>query len=80
MGVLKNFKADMTQAINELTGGNNMREKRIADVLWNVLCEILRTADFEDEEQYNCWLRTEIGMTDEEIQQFKTEGIVPDYY
>lgn len=41
----------------------------------NLLVESLREAMFDSEESYECWLKTEIGLTDEMIAELKESDL-----
>lgn len=41
----------------------------------NLLTEALRDALFDSDEAYECWLKTEIGLTDEMIAELKESDL-----
>lgn len=53
-----------------------MDSKRCKELINNILSDICNVTDIP-KGQYIPWLKSEVGMTESEIKELKTEGLLP---
>lgn len=66
---------DFTKFMNAPEG--SISGERAKVLFNNLLAQIVKTTPFDNEEQYEHWLITEIGMSNEEIESLKSENLFP---
>lgn len=59
-----------------------MNEKRCKIIINNLLNQIVKFTDMynADKETYFSWLRTEVGLTEEEIKELQDDDCLPEPY